>query len=376
VSPICPAGAEPEVAAATLVCLPEMGPRRLRAVLDRWPDPGAALAAVRAGRAGDALAHDTRLVRAVDRDALVQHWARAARALDLAPELLRRGTTVVREGHAGYPIGDDVPDRPAVLLCEGEAPGVLDRPRVAIVGTRSASVHGLADARELGAFLARRGVTVVSGLAIGIDGAAHAGALDAGGGVVGVVATGLDVVYPRRHVVLFERVRGAGVLMSEAGFGARANRFRFPVRNRIIAALADVVVVVEATLRGGARITADYGLEYDRPVLVVPGSRRNPSAEGCNALLADGAQPLLDPDDVLVALGLTPGSRRGWGAPPPRARPGTDGARILEACGGEAASVDQLVSRTGLTPEAVAVALRALERQGWAEHRRGWWWPR
>ncbi len=375
-SPTRPAGAEPEVAAATLVCLPEMGPRRLRAVLDRWPDPGAALAAVRAGRAGDALAHDTRLVRAVDRDTLVQHWARAARALDLAPELLRRGTTVVREGHAGYPIGDDVPDRPAVLLCEGDAPGVLDRPRVAIVGTRSASVHGLADARELGTFLARRGVTVVSGLAIGIDGAAHAGALDAGGGVVGVVATGLDIVYPRRHVVLFERVRGAGVLMSEAGFGARANRFRFPVRNRIIAALADVVVVVEATLRGGARITADYGLEYDRPVLVVPGSRRNPSAEGCNALLADGAQPLLDPDDVLVALGLTPGSRRGWGAPPPRATPGTDGARILEACGGEAASVDQLVSRTGLTPEAVAVALRALERQGWAEHRRGWWWPR
>ncbi len=227
----------------------------------------------------------------------------------------------MRDGHPEYPIGDEVPDRPAVLLFEGAAPDVLHRPRVAIVGTRSASVHGLADARELGSFLARRGVTVVSGLAIGIDGAAHLGALDAGGGVVGVVATGLDVVYPRRHVVLFERVRGAGVLLSEAGFGAQANRFRFPVRNRIIAALADVVVVVEATLRGGARITADYGLEYGRPVLVVPGSRRNPSAEGCNALLADGAQPLLDPDDVLVALGLTPGSRRGWGAPPPRATP-------------------------------------------------------
>jgi DNA processing protein len=376
VSTTRPRLAAAEVAAATLVCLPEMGPRRLRAVLDRWPDPGAALAAVRDGRAGDALEHDARLVRVHGRDALVRDWARAARVLDLAPELARRGTSVVRDGHAGYPIGDDVPDRPAVLLVEGEAPGVLGRPRVAIVGTRSATVHGLADARELGAFLARRGVTVVSGLAIGIDGAAHLGALDADGGVVGVVATGLDIVYPRRHVVLFERVRGAGVLVTESGFGARANRFRFPVRNRIIAALADVVVVVEATLRGGARITADYALEYDRPVLVVPGSRRNPSAEGCNALLADGAQPLLDPDDVLVALGLTPGSRRGWGAPPPRATPGADGARILEACAGEAASVDQLVSRTGLAPEAVTVALRALERQGWAELRRGWWWPR
>jgi DNA processing protein len=373
----CPSRLGPaEVAAATLVCLPDMGPSRLRAVLERWPDPGVALAAVRDGRAGDALASNGRLVRVHERDALVRGWARAARVLDLGPELARRGTAVVRDGHPDYPIGDEVPDRPAVLLVEGASPDVLRRPRVAIVGTRSASVHGLADARELGAFLARRGITVVSGLAIGIDGAAHVGALDAGGGVVGVVATGLDVVYPRRHVVLFERVRASGVLLSEAGFGAQANRYRFPVRNRIIAALADVVVVVEATRRGGARITADYGLEYGRPVLVVPGSRRNPSAEGCNALLADGAQPLLDPDDVLVALGLTPGSRRGWGAPPPRATPSSDGARVLEACGGEAATVDQLVSRTGLAPEAVTVALRALERQGWAEHRRGWWWPR
>jgi DNA processing protein len=367
---------EADVAAATLVCLPDMGPRRLRAVLDRWPDPGTALAAVRDGRAGAALANDVRLVPSHARDELARKWARTARALDLAPELARRGTAVVRDGEAGYPIAEDVPDRPAVLLREGNVPDVLHRPRVAIVGTRSASVHGLADARELGAFLARGGVTVVSGLAIGIDGAAHEGALDAGGGVVGVVATGLDVVYPRRHVVLFDRVRGAGVLLSESGFGAGANRFRFPVRNRIIAALADVVVVVEATLRGGARITADYGLDYGRPVLVVPGSRRNPSAEGCNALLADGAQPLLVPDDVLVALGLTPGSRRGWGAPPPRQTPDAAGTRILGACGGEAASVDQLVSRTGLPPEAVTVGLRALERQGWVEHRRGWWWPR
>jgi DNA processing protein len=365
-----------EVAAATLVCLPDMGPSRLRAVLERWPDPGVALAAVRDGKAGVALARNDRLVGVHERDALVRSWAHAARVLDLAPELARRGTAVVRDGQPDYPIGDEVPDRPAVLLVEGASADVLRRPRVAIVGTRSASVHGLADASELGAFLARSGITVVSGLAIGIDAAAHLGALDAGGGVVGVVATGLDVVYPRRHVVLFERVRGSGVLLSEAGFGAQANRFRFPVRNRIIAALADVVVVVEATRRGGARITADYGLEYGRPVLVVPGSRRNPSAEGCNALLADGAQPLLDPDDVLVALGLTPGSRRGWGAPPPRATPDPGGARILEACGGEAATVDQLVSRTGLSPEAVTVALRSLERQGWAEHRRGWWWPR
>ncbi len=217
-----------------------MGPSRLRAVLDRWPNPSAALAAVKDGRACDELRPDALLFGPHGRHELSRRWARAAQQLDLAPELARRGTTVLLDGGDDYPISDEVPDRPAVLLLEGSAPDVLGRPRVAIVGTRSATVHGLADAQELGAFLARCGVTVVSGMAIGIDGAAHAGALDAGGGVVGVVATGLDIVYPRRHVVLFERVRAAGVLLSETGFGIGANRFRFPVRNRIIAALADI----------------------------------------------------------------------------------------------------------------------------------------
>ena len=126
----------------------------------------------------------------------------------------------------------------------GSAPAtgaaVFERPRVAVVGTRDATPHGLADARELGAYLASEGVTVVSGLAIGIDGAAHEGAIDAGGGAVGVVATGLDVVYPRRHAVLYERVRATGVLTGETGYGVGPLRSRFPVRNRIIAAFADV----------------------------------------------------------------------------------------------------------------------------------------
>jgi DNA processing protein len=371
-----PALGAAEVAAATLVCLPDMGPSRLRAVLDRWPDPCAALAAVKAGRAGAVVPPGVPPLGAEERRRLAHRWAEAAGALDLARELARRRTTVLLDGRDGYPIRDEVPDRPAVLFVEGSAPEVLDAPRVAIVGTRSASVHGLADARDLGAFLAGCGVTVVSGLAIGIDAAAHIGALDAGGGVVGVVATGLDVVYPRRHVVLFERVRSAGVLVSETAFGIGADRFRFPVRNRIIAALADVVVVVEATLRGGARITAEAALEYGRTVLAVPGSRRNLAAEGCNALLADGAHPLLHPDDVLVALGLTPGARRGWGAPPGRTAPRGGAAQVLQACSGEPATVDELASRTGLSIEAVTLALLELERRGWIEHRRGWWWPR
>ncbi len=220
---------------------------------------------------------------------------------------------------------------------------------------------------------ARRGVTVVSGLAIGIDGAAHRGALEGGGGVIGVVATGLDIVYPRRHAALFSAVRRSGLLVSELGYGVQPRPGAFPVRNRIIAALADVVVVVEATLRGGARITAERALEYGRPVLAMPGSRRNPAAAGTNALIADGAHPLLEPSDVLLAIGLTPGSRRTQ-LPPPT--PGSDAARVLAACGGEPATFDQLASRTALGPDQVAVAVRELERGGHLERAQGLCWPK
>ncbi len=149
--------------------------------------------------------------------------------------------------------GDDFPIRdadlldlmidakmPRVLLGEGDRTDAFDAPRVAIVGTRAATPMGIADAREIAAFCARAGITVVSGLAIGIDGAAHEGALDAGGLTVGVVATGLDVVYPRRHARLYERVRKQGLILGENDYGTQPLPWRFPIRNRIIAALANV----------------------------------------------------------------------------------------------------------------------------------------
>ena len=313
----------------------------------------------------------------------------AERAEALALRAVRRGTVIMTPDHPDFPIADDIPHAPAVLFLEGQRPEVLKAPRVAVVGTRAASVHGLTDAWELGAFLGAAGITVVSGLAIGIDGAAHHGAIQAAeaaarrgdplpAGPVGVVATGLDVVYPRRHRALFERVRRFGVLLGEHPFGVAPNRGRFPVRNRIIAALADVLVVVEATLSGGSRITAERALDYGRPVLAMPGSRRNPAAAGCNALLADGAQPLLDPSDVLVALGLTPGARRLWSsAPGTTTRPATSSAAqaVLNALGGEAAHPDQLASRTGLDPGQVALAVEELLALGRATRDRGFVWP-
>ena len=231
---------EEQLAAATLVCLPGMNPSRLRTLWDAFRGPTGALDAVRRGAAVDALSERTPPSR---RDALRQRardWRGVVYPAAIAALLGRRGTHVWLEHRPGFPIIEDLPDRPPVLLGEGVDTAVFERPRVAVVGTRDATPHGLADARELGAYLASEGVTVVSGLAIGIDGAAHEGAIDAGGGAVGVVATGLDVVYPRRHAVLYERVRATGVLTGETGYGVGPLRSRFPVRNRIIAAFADV----------------------------------------------------------------------------------------------------------------------------------------
>jgi len=292
-----------------------------------------------------------------------------------------RATRVVLASDQSFPISEDLPHRPDLLFMEGERPSVLDAPRVAIVGTRAATPHGLADAHHLGAFLTVAGITVVSGMAIGIDGAAHLGVLsvseagDGPAGPVGVLATGLDVVYPRRHQSLFDRVRRSGVLVSECAFGTRPEPKRFPVRNRIIAALADVVIVVEATLKGGSRITAERALDYGRPVFAIPGSRRNPAAAGCNTLLADGALPLLDPSDILLALGMTPGARRGWSIPGPRRSLGSSATAVQRALAGEPAHPDDLSARTGLPPDQLAIAIEELVDAGSVQRSRGFVWP-
>lgn len=347
-----PGGATDERAPAAAALVALLGPARLEAVLRRWPDPVAALRAV-GGRIPPGL----------------------------AGTLARRGTRVLLAGDPGYPISDDLPARPPVLLLEGDRPEVLVAPRVAIVGTRAATPHGRADARHLGAFLTDAGVSVVSGMAIGIDAEAHLGVLSPAearpcpAGPVGVIATGMDVVYPRRHSTLFQRVRRHGVLVSECAFGTAPTPGRFPVRNRIIAALADVVVVVEATLSGGSRITAERALDYGRPVFAVPGSRRNPSAAGCNALLADGAHPLIDPADVLVALGMTPGARRGWSAPATKRPLSQTATQVQRALSGEPAHPDDLSLRTGLPHDQLALAIEELVDAGSAERSRGFVWP-
>ena len=360
------------VAAATLASLPLVTPPRLRRLLEIYGDPLVGLEAVRNRRVNRLIGRCDE----IDPRELARQWSETAVSNAVRAQLEARGTRVWIAGDDDYPIPDPLPDRPPVLLGEGERPDAFDAARVAIVGTRSATPHGLADARELGGFLAGAGVTVVSGLAIGIDAAAHLGALDAGGLVVGVVATGLDVVYPRRHRALYARVREQGLVIGEHGYGIQPRRERFPVRNRIIAALADIVVVVEATATGGARITARYAAEYGRDVFALPGSRRNPAAVGCNALLGDGAEALLDPGDLLIALGrggTRPGNWGSAGVVPPT---DDDEVAVLRALAGDPAAIDDLERKTELAPARLGAALGRLERAGRIQRIRGLWWPR
>ncbi len=365
-------GPPPEAFAAAMAGLRRMGPSRLTAML-ATVTPEEAWRRLSAGAAWD----DAGVVQALGRasDGLLGAWRAAAREVDVAG-LWRRtvdlGVGVTTRGSAGYPavLAADV-EPPAVLFHQGD-PGLLDGPRVAIVGTRRCSATGRGVAFELGRDLAAAGVSIVSGLAAGIDGAAHRGALAAGGAPpIGVVGCGHDVVYPAHQHELWRSVAEVGLLLSEAPPGARPERWRFPARNRIIAALADVVVVVESHAKGGSLHTVDEADRRARDVFAVPGSVRNPAAAGTNALLAEGRAPACSADDVLVALDLGTGRRhRSTDA---RAEPDPADREVLEQVGWEAATLDQLVVRTGRDLGCLAPALDRLCDAGWVSRAGGWY---
>lgn len=281
------------------------------------------------------------------------------------------GVEILARDHPRYPerLRSD-PEPPAVLFAQGDL-AALGTTRVAIVGTRRCTGTGAGVARELGRELTEAGVAVVSGLALGIDGAAHRGVLDADGAPVGVVGCGLDVVYPARHRDLWERVRAAGVLLGEAPLGVRPAAWRFPARNRIIAGLADVVVVVESHAAGGSLHTVREADDRGIQVMAVPGSVRSPAAAGTNQLLAEGCAPVRDATDVLVALGLSTVTRSA--APDTRPAPDATGRAVLAAFAWEPATLEHLALRTGLALPELALALEALLAAGWVACAGGWY---
>jgi DNA processing protein len=215
----------------------------------------------------------------------------------------RQGIGIIPWDDAGYPAGlRSLPDPPAYLYVRG-ALSPADEIAVALVGSRHASPYGVAASRTLAAELAARGVTVVSGLARGIDACAHEGALQAGGRTVAVLGCGVDVTYPKENGRLMDHVAGSGAVVSEFPLGAAPQPRHFPVRNRIIAGLSQAVVVVEAARRSGSLITAGLALTtLDRPVGAVPGPITSRTSEGCNDLIYDGAVPVRGVEDIIGML--------------------------------------------------------------------------
>jgi DNA processing protein len=254
----------------------------------------------------------------------------------------------------------DLPDPPAVLFTLGDRSLLHESGAVTVVGSRRATQRGRDVAERLGAALARRGGTVVSGLALGVDGSAHLGALDASDGrTVAVLGNGADVVYPRSHRHLYERIRSRGLLVSEFTPGAGAQPHHFPRRNRVLAALASATVVVEAGSRSGALITVDHALDLGRDVWAVPGPIDSSACQGSNRLLADGARPLVSIDDFVSAVCAT-GSAGGGAAVGGDERE----RRILAALASETVSVDRLVEALGLPVAEVLSLLTLLEIHG------------
>lgn len=251
-------------------------------------------------------------------------------------------------------------DPPPVLFAVGRVE-LLNRPAVAIVGSRNATQQGLANAEDLAAALARAGVTVVSGLALGIDGAAHRGALaaESDASTIAVVGTGVDVIYPASHRALARDIHARGLAISEFPLGTPAVAHNFPRRNRLIAGLARGVLVVEAALRSGSLITARLAAEAGREVFAIPGSIHSPLARGCHRLIREGAKLVESAQDVLEELGL--GAAPSAAPARKAAQGGSADDALLELVGYDPVDLDTLARRSGRSPGDLAAVLLELE---------------
>ena len=281
--------------------------------------------------------------------------------------LAASGTRIVLATDPDYPpLLLQASDAPAALYVQGSVEA-LSAAQLAMVGSRSPTAAGRATAREFAAWFAGAGLTVTSGLAVGIDAASHEGALAGGGVTIAVFATGLDRVYPAEHAALAQRIRAAGALVSELPPRTPPLRRHFPHRNRIIAGLSLGTLVVEAARYSGSLITARLALEYGREVFAIPGSIHSPLSRGCHQLIKSGAKLVEEAADVLTELQFPVRKERVTShEPEPRKPPELDKEyeMLLDALGFEPATIDVLVARTHLPGESVASMLLILELEG------------
>ncbi len=394
----------PEIRARlALLALPKMGPARLSWLLASG-DAEEVVGALRSGRLPIDIGEPP---PGVSRET-VSGWQRSIRATadgrteEIAAATEALGATILSPLDPRWPLAED-PEPPVLLFAIGNLELLSSASRVAVVGTRQCTALGRTVAHQLGSDLAAAGSAVVSGLALGVDGSAHRGCLDGDGGAIGIVGSGLDVVYPRANRALWDEVAERGLLLTEAPTTFKPQRWRFPARNRLIAALSHGIVVVESHQRGGALSTVDEGLHRDRPVMAVPGSVLSPASRGTNALLVDGAAPVRDAVDVLATLGhpipgglvgsstgsaVEPGRRPGGGigsgvvvelrpGPEPPADVGSPwpmewpsdsvGGRILTEVATGPTHLDRLVLAVGLSVADVLATVQELQAAGLVE---------
>ncbi|HXQ59258.1 MAG TPA: DNA-processing protein DprA [Acidimicrobiales bacterium] len=351
------------------------GPARVRRFLED-DEPRAAWEALARGR------------HRADPDGRYRSKARPSVVESVEADCARAGIGVLILGRSGYPTALAADhEAPAVLFTLGDPSFIDTSPRVAIVGTRSATPYGLSVAAELGGGLAEAGIVVVSGLARGIDSAGHAGVLATSRGAppVAVVGTALDAAGRPMEVQLQRAIAERGAVLSERAPGsAGAPVWLFAVRSRVMAALAHVVVVVECHRKGGSLNTVKRAVDRGVAVAAVPGSVRSSASTGCNALLVDGATPVRDVQDVIAAVELAITGRSGIVPPhaPTRAQtrgeastaaPNPVAARTLDTLDHDPASLDTIVRRCALPVTDVALALEQLAACGLAVGAGGWW---
>lgn len=351
-----------------IAIVPGVGPARVSALLARFGSVAGVLAATPAEVAAMP-GFGPELARRVASASAAEGGARAREALRTLGDV---GAVALTAADEAYPQAlRALPDPPFVLYAVGD-PARLARPGLGIVGTRSPTEYGRRAAGRLAFDLARAGYAVVSGLARGIDAAAHAAALDAGGATVGVLGHGVDQVYPLENRDLFRRVREHGVLLTELAPGEPPLAGNFPRRNRLIAALSAGVLVVEMGERSGARHTVDYALELGREVFSVPGPIGSPASAGTNQLLKEGARLVTCAADILEELqgvGVAPPDGSGEGPPPAPPHPALspEEGRVLQALGTEPRHIDEVAVSLSLSTAATLATLLSLELHALAE---------
>lgn len=335
-----------------LSLIAELTPAGFRKLLGALSTPEAICAAERA-----TLAHtvSNEVAAAVARGPDPKHFDAALEWLEDA------ANHVVTFADASYPrLLLEITDPPPLLYVKGD-PGLLDHASLAVVGSRNATQQGRVNAQAFSRELSEGGFTIVSGLALGIDAAAHAGGLEAASSSIAVVGTGLDIVYPARNRDLAHRLASQGALISEFALGTPALAANFPRRNRLISGLSRGCLVVEAALKSGSLITARFALEQGREVFAIPGSIHSPVSKGCHLLIKQGAKLAESSQDILEELGAAFHHRDATGEAPDDI---THGNPVLDALGFDPLDLDGICERSGLTPDSASAMLLTLELDG------------